>query len=181
MINTTVIHDEKVIPDECNGVERLQAIEEIKRLKARYCWYIDTKQWEKFPTLFSPHARFEGFGSAPSGADVNMFVNGVRNRLRDAVSIHHCHQPDIAFTGPDTARGVWAMMDYLQWSDGFTPTEAPGQAGFIGYGHYEEEYTKTEGRWLMSFLRLTRLRIDALPAGHPSPVKGGLVATLSWI
>jgi hypothetical protein len=36
----------------------------------------------------------------------------------------------IALTSPTTARGIWAMLDYLRLPD-FT---------FTGYGHYEEEY-----------------------------------------
>ena len=34
-------------------IDSLAAIEEIKRLKARYCRYIDTKQWGALPSLFS--------------------------------------------------------------------------------------------------------------------------------
>ena len=29
-----------------------------------------------------------------------------------------------------------------------------------GYGHYEEDYVKEEGRWCIRRLRLTRLRVD---------------------
>jgi hypothetical protein len=32
--------------------------------------------------------------------------------------------------------------------------------GLRGYGHCEEEYRKLETGWRMSFMRLTRLRID---------------------
>ncbi|SIO67044.1 SnoaL-like domain-containing protein [Bradyrhizobium erythrophlei] len=175
-MNTTPVSREN-LPE---GLERLLTIEEIQRLKARYCRYIDTKQWDKLNALFVPHARFDGLGSVPPGADVTAFVNGVSTRLQEAVSIHHCHMPDIVLTGPESARGVWAMMDYLQWPSGFSPKEAPGQSGFVGYGHYEEEYTKVEGRWLISFLRLTRLRIDALPLDHPTPRKGQLTASHDW-
>jgi hypothetical protein len=29
-----------------------------------------------------------------------------------------------------------------------------------GYGHYHETYEKTDGRWRISSLKLTRLRVD---------------------
>jgi len=176
-MNVTDISKE---PQEEN-LERLLSLEEIKRLRSRYCRYIDTKQWQDLPLLFSPEARFEGFGSAPMGADVTTFVKGVSSRLQSAISIHHCHMPEIVFCGPNSARGIWAMMDYLEWPAGFSPKEAPGQSGFFGYGHYEEEYTKLEGRWTISFLRLTRLRIDALSTTNPMPLKGLLSASRNWV
>jgi len=33
--------------------ERMQAIDEVSKLKARYCRYVDTKQWGKFRALFT--------------------------------------------------------------------------------------------------------------------------------
>jgi SnoaL-like domain len=146
-----------------NELERLLALEEIRALKARYCRAIDTKQWDLLRQLFSPDARFEGFGSAPDGADVDTFVAGVSARLRDAVSVHHCHMPEIVFLDDERARGVWAMQDHLEWPQPLALKEAPEACGFAGYGHYEEAYRCIDGRWYMQFLRLTRLRIDPLP------------------
>jgi hypothetical protein len=50
-----------------------------------------------------------------------------------------------------------------------------GIRGFIGTGHNEEEYTKVDGEWKISRLRLTRLflepivgeRIPQFPASSP--------------
>ena len=156
-------------------------LEAICQLKARYCRFIDTKQWDGLHALFAPDARFEGLGSAPSGADLQTFVTGISTRFRDAVSIHHCHMPEIRLTGPDHARGVWAMTDYVQWPAGFVVAEVPGHPGFHGYGHYEEEYRRLSGSWRIAFLRLTRLRFDALPAGHPAPLPGRLQASPDWL
>jgi hypothetical protein len=161
---------------------RLADLEGIKRLKAGYCRLLDTKQWPRLQALFAADCRFEGFGSAPSGADVATFVKGVSTRLQDCITIHHCHMPEIDFLDATRARGIWAMMDYLEWPAGFSPREAPGQQrGFFGYGYYEEEYCKVEGRWLFSFLRLTRQRIDPIPADHPSPMKGLLAPSTNWL
>jgi hypothetical protein len=153
----------------------------IAQLKARYCRFIDTKRWAELRALFTPDCRFEGLGSAPSGATVDIFVTGISTRFCDATSIHHCHMPEIKVTGPDTARAVWAMMDYVQWPEGFAVAEVPGHPGFQGYGHYEEEYRRQDGAWRISFLRLTRLRFDALPAGHAAPRPGRLQASTNWI
>jgi hypothetical protein len=162
--------------------EQLVDIEEIKQLKARYCRFIDTKQWDRLAGLFTADVRFDGFGSAPTGADAGMFISGISKRLANAVAIHHVQAPEISLTGPYTARGIWSMMDYLEFpADGPGPREVPGSRGFMGYGHYEEEYRKEGGVWKFSFLRLTRMRMDPLPADHPLPRPGFLAATPRWL
>jgi len=155
--------------------------DQIHQLKAKYCRFIDTKQWAALRTLFCEDARFEGFGSAPSGANVETFIQGVSTRLQPTVSVHHCHMPEIDFLTSDIARGIWAMMDYVQWLNGYSPKEAPDGVGFFGYGHYEEEYRREKGEWKFAFLRLTRLRIDPLPADYPEPRQGLLTASVNWL
>lgn len=163
-------------------LERIEAREAIRNLKARYCRYIDTKQWDRLRSLFSDDARFEGFGSAPDGANADDFVRGVATRLRDAISVHHCHMPEIAFFGPTNARAIWAMQDHLEWPAPIQLKEAPEARGFIGYGHYEEAYVLQEGAWKMQFLRLTRLRIDPLSAEGAFPADKVLRrASPSWL
>ena len=153
----------------------------ICQLKARYCRFIDTKRWGELAGLFDPDARFEGLGSAPSGAGVETFVTGISTRFHNAVSVHHCHMPELRRICPMVARGIWAMMDYVQWPPGTEVREVPGHPGFFGYGHYEEEYRKQGDEWRIAFLRLTRLRFDALPADHPAPRPGRLQASPDWL
>jgi SnoaL-like protein len=159
----------------------LLSLERIAQLKARYCRYIDTKQWDKLPSVFTADCRFEGLGSAPAGANVGAFVQGVSTRLGPTISVHHVHQPEIVLTSASTAAGVWAMEDFVEWQDGGTVKEAPGSKGFRGYGHYEEEYRNEGGEWKISFLRLTRLRIDPVPADAPPARMGACQASLDWI
>ena len=57
-----------------------------------------------------------------------------------------------------TAVGIWPMEDRL-WS-----TNDRGEEEYLhGFGHYHEEYRRVEGRWLISYRRLTRLREDHSP------------------
>lgn len=162
-------------------VQRLLDMAAIHALKAKYCRAIDTKQWSLLSTVFTLDASFDGFGSAPSGADVTTFVTGVANRLERAVSVHHCHTPEIVFVTQDTARAVWAMQDYLEWPEPISLKESERAFGFIGYGHYEEQYQRTDAGWLMSYLRLTRLRL--VPLTSPSPALGDqfLRADPNWL
>jgi hypothetical protein len=166
---------------EISALHNLLSLERIRQVKARYCRYIDTKQWQRLPSLFADDCRFEGLGSAPAGADVATFVSGVSTRLNNTISVHHCHMPEITLTSATSARGIWAMEDYVEWQDGSTVKETPGHRGFYGFGHYEEEYRIDAGEWKISFLRLTRLRIDAVPADNPPPRMGARQATANWM
>jgi uncharacterized protein (TIGR02246 family) len=135
--------------------DALAATEEIKQLKARYFRLMDTKQWEDWADVFTEDldAWIEGYSDASIGRDT--FVSSVSAILADALTVHHGHMPEIEVTGPQTARGIWAMFDYVK----FTSPER--QLELKGYGHYHEEYRKgADGRWRISSLKLSRLRVD---------------------
>lgn len=162
-------------------VAYLLCADAIRQTKARYCRFIDTKQWDRLADIFTEDCRFEGLGSAPAGADVATFVRGVSSRLAHTISVHHCHMQETHMTTPDTARVIWAMEDLVEWTDGGTVKETPGSKGFRGYGHYEEEYRRVGTEWKISFLRLTRLRLDPVPVDAPAPRMGQCQATPDWL
>lgn len=163
------------------NLQQLLDIEAIKQLKARYCRFVDLKQWDRLLGLFTTETRFDGLGSAPPGSDAKTFVAGIATRLATVISIHHCHMPEIVFNGPDEARGIWSMMDYLEFPEGQRPKEAPDSRGFIGYGYYEEIYRRHGTEWKIHYLRLARMRVDALPADHPMPRPGMFKPDPGWI
>ncbi|MEQ8395977.1 nuclear transport factor 2 family protein [Thalassobaculum sp.] len=160
---------------------RLLDIEAIKRLKAEYCRFVDTKQWDRLSALFAEETMFEGFGSAPTGSTARDFIKGISHRMTGAVTIHHVCNPEIAFLDPDRARGIWAMTDLVELAAGMRPKEAPDSRGFRGYGHYQEEYRRDGGRWKFCFLRLTRLRLDPLPDDFPPMRHDLLAADPNWL
>jgi hypothetical protein len=143
-------------------VDRMQAIEEIKQLKARYFRCMDTKDWAGFEKVFSADAVMdmrgemrdgttEGDGLVEGAPAIAQFVRGAVDAV---TTVHHGHMPEIELTGPDTARGVWAMEDMLRWPPGGPIAE------LHGYGHYHEEYTRVDGEWRIAHIKLTRLRVD---------------------
>lgn len=154
-------------------VEHLVAIEEIKRLKARYWYTIDTKDWAGLAELFTGEAlfdaRFEAAAAqgdyAPKLPDATAGDEGVlcgpeiaqfiSTSAADWVTVHHGHAPIVELTGEDTARGVWPFFDIL---DG-------GEAAITGYGHYLEQYRRIDGEWYIHRLVLKRLRIVG---NHPA-------------
>ena len=141
--------------------DRLDDLEEIRRLKARYFLHLDGKDWAAWRELFTPDLTTEGTKAPGTGRDE--FVVAVEKLLAGRTSVHQGHTPEIRFLDEDRARGVWAMYDYVE------TLGVAQRDGFFGYGHYEEEYRRDEGGWRIAHLRLTRIRREAL-SGEPLPV-----------
>jgi SnoaL-like domain len=141
--------------------QHLYELEQIKQTKARYFRCLDTKQWADWRTCFTDDLHFYlGQDPNPVATSANEFVAYVSKLLADTVTVHHGHMPEIALTSATTATGIWAMFDWVDWSQTATPERT-----FQGYGHYNEEYEKgADGRWRIKRLHLTRLRVD-----HPTP------------
>jgi uncharacterized protein (TIGR02246 family) len=144
-------------------LRQLLDIEEIKRLKARYFRLMDTKRWEEYALVFAKDAVMEVPEANVENHGREAIVRGVSTVLEGVRTAHHGHMPEIELTGPDTARGVWAMFDYVE----FPPTKSGERMGLKGYGHYHEEYVREDGEWRIARLRLERLRIDPLGAALP--------------
>ena len=150
--------------DQMPDLERLVAIEEIKQLKSRRDRAVDLRDWAALEALHAPdhQSHVEGFPPWTSAAEM---IANIRASLEGVTSVHQCHTPDITFETPTRARGVWAMEDYLSWTQ-------DGEPHWLrGYGFYDETYEKRDGRWLYVWRRLRRLKVDmsrgaVLPAGR---------------
>ena len=139
-------------------LRRLLDIEEIKRLKARYFRTLDYKDWDGFARVFARDGVLEVPEADIVARGREAIVAAVSAPLTDARTVHHGHMPEIEITGPDTARGTWAMFDYVEW-----PRPDSGErVGITGYGHYLEEYIREDGEWRIARTHLARLRVDPL-------------------
>ncbi len=146
-----------------NELQQLLDLEEIKRLKARYFRAMDQKQWDEFAQVFARDAVMEVPEANMIQRGRDAIVKSVSGVLAGVRTVHHGHMPEIELTGPDTARGIWAMFDYVEW-----PASKTGaRVGLQGFGHYREEYVREDGQWRIHRLRLERLRIDPLGADLP--------------
>jgi uncharacterized protein (TIGR02246 family) len=145
------------VSDTAAAVQHLLDIKQIKQLKARYFRLVDTKDWGGWAHVFATDAVLE----IPEGELVHRgrdeIVANVSTVMAELRTVHHSHMPEIAITNPDTARGVWAMFDYVEW-----PAQDGRRVGLRGYGHYVEEYVREDGEWRISRSRLERLRVDPL-------------------
>jgi uncharacterized protein (TIGR02246 family) len=133
----------------------LDDIEAIKQLKARYFRLMDTKDWAGFRELFAPDVRVDVSSDGAGVYDgVDAFMAMLEPTLREAVTVHHGHTPEIELTSPATASGIWAMEDHLRFPPG-------GPVGELhGYGHYHETYVKLDSKWRIKSTKLVRLRLD---------------------
>lgn len=130
--------------------EELSDIEAIKQLKARYFRLMDQRHWDEWADLFT-----EDYSGTYYGAHAGWtfssraeFVSEIRAWMTDAVSVHHGHMPEIELLSATTAKGIWAMSDYVHGP----------QVTVEGSGHYIDEYVKQDGQWKIKSTQLTRLR-----------------------
>jgi len=140
-----------------NTLERLQAVEDIRNLKARYFRLMDTKQWDTFATLFTPDMQV----ISPNG---NVWLRGgaafaqsIRHSLEHSVSIHQGFTAEIEIIDADNAKAIWSMQDVIEWED-CHPRE--GWKSILGRGHYHDTYRRIESIWRIATLSLIRLRLD---------------------
>lgn len=142
---------------------RLIAIREIEQLKARYFRCMDAKDWTGLEAVFTPYVLTD-FRESTQPRNESLLIEGAARYvatlapiLQPLVTVHHGHMPEIEITSGTTATGIWAMEDMLWAPDG----SAIPWRRLHGYGHYHERYEKWDGRWRISAIRLTRLRVDA--------------------
>ena len=133
-------------------LERLVAIEDIKKLKARYCRCLDTKDWEGFANSFAPDAVFDHGGEegpVTGPANIAAMVRGVVDSVQ---LVHHALMPEIDIESAISASATWALDDMLNWPD--------GRRGLHAYGHYHETYEKVGAEWKIKLSRVTQLRLE---------------------
>ena len=125
----------------------LEDVEEIKRLKARYCAYCDDSyDADGIASLFTEDAVWDGGmrGRADGREEIRNFF--VRASQRLPFAIHMVMNPIIEVDG-DSARGTWYLFQAC--------TYAEGEQAVWGSARYDEEYVRVNGAWLFKHLKLT--------------------------
>ena len=158
--------------------DELEALDAIKQLKARYCRFIDTKDWDGFQGLWlsdsvldatsDAEVQTRASGVKPTEAELASFVAVGDKRIRflaetnlgtlDAPKVQSCHyafMPELELTSPTTARGIWSQQDELKWLNDRGPIKT-----LHGYGWYHETYQRVDGRWYIKTMKLIRHRLD---------------------
>ncbi|MBN9509473.1 MAG: nuclear transport factor 2 family protein [Alphaproteobacteria bacterium] len=130
---------------------RLEAIEEIKALKARYCALCDADyDPDGLAALFLPDGIWDGgpFGRHEGRAAIRAFFKGISGTIRFAA--HLVLNPIIEVQSADRATGKWRLIMPCTVTGDDGATEARWLLSA-----YDEEYARHEGAWLFRTLHLT--------------------------
>jgi hypothetical protein len=131
----------------------------ICETKARYCRYLDTKDWAGYADCFTEDFRLEvpPAGNVHQGREAA--VRYIRSCVETSITNHQVHNPEISFDGPDAADVIWAMQDRNVWHE--DRRKQMGCSGHTGYGHYHERYVRcADGKWRIKTQRLSYVHMD---------------------
>lgn len=130
-------------------IQRLEDIEAIKVLKARYADACDRNyDVDTLASLFAEDAIWDGglFGVHEGREAIRTFFEGVPSDIPFAM--HYMMNPIIEVDG-DEATGNWYLFQ--------TCTFAEGNQAIFGAGRYDERYRRIDGDWKFSRLTLTSI------------------------
>jgi len=121
-------------------IKRFEDIEAIKRLKYKYLRTLDSKLWDELAECFTEDATAAYSGGRYSFQGRDAIMEFLKKGLgHTIISMHHGHHPEIEITSDTTARGIWALKDYL------IITEV--NRGVRGAAFYHDKYVKVNGEW----------------------------------
>jgi hypothetical protein len=165
-----------------SAVEKLLAVEAIKRVKNKYAYSADQHDWEQFVSVFAPDAVLDESdfpaplkpysqerASEEIVAYLESFASGVEWPLvgRDAIlaqhvgvspdhrMTHHLVNPDIEVTSETTAKAIFRFESHHWFPKG-------GPVHYMhNFGTYHETYVKLDdGCWYIKTVKLERRRVE---------------------
>lgn len=148
-------------------IDRLIALEDIRRLKAEYFRCVDEKDWDALARVFTPDCEWDMRESVePHNPDLllhdaKISIKSTADVLHGVKTAHFGYMPRIDVLSDTEATGVWSMEDTL-WASAKSPVLPQGRTH--GWGHYHDRYVKKDGRWQIAATRLTRVAVEFDPA-----------------
>ncbi|KAK4236622.1 hypothetical protein C8A03DRAFT_35478 [Achaetomium macrosporum] len=140
--------------------DQLQTIEAIRKRKAQYCRYLDTKQWDGIEAMALPDATLSFFnpdgsimlvGKTPlTFSTPHAFQSFISGAFATAQTLHMCGPGKVVPSSPDEMKDVWCMEDQtvVNWTAGLLEMR--------GGGYYHETWKMKRGEWFLKSLRLER-------------------------
>lgn len=122
-------------------IARLEALEEIRRLKHRYLNACDLKDVAAIRDCFAAGEVHVDYGPIGCFTDRDSFIELYRALACHArvIDLHHAANPEIELLDADNACARWAL--HYQNRDG--ESGASRQLG----GFYQDVYRRIDGRW----------------------------------
>jgi SnoaL-like domain len=128
--------------DLATRIGKLEDLEAIKRLKYRYWRCLDMKLWDELAGCLTDDATADYGEGRYRFAGAEAILRFLREALGEesgSLTVHHGHHPEIDLTSATTARGAWALYNYLF-------NVAHKRCVRIG-AYYDDRYVKLAGAW----------------------------------
>ena len=123
-------------------LQRLEDLEEIRRLKHRYWRCLDLKLWDEMATCFTEDAEAswgEGRYHFEGREQILGFLRRALGVESGSITVHQGHHPEIDFVEPNRARGRWSLYNYMM--------VASRDRGVREVAFYDDEYLRTDAGW----------------------------------
>ena len=135
------------VEDLAERLQRMEDLEEIKKLQTRYMAFIDSMQFDKALELFTDDATAEARNSGVHKGRKELeklYLDRLPRRRTGTVDGHLVGEPMISVSG-NRAEGYWRVYIFyskpsIQWVQ----------------GRNDCEYVKEHGQWKISKLKFTR-------------------------
>jgi len=130
------------------GYREMRNIEGIRRVKYKYWRCLDTKAFDELADCFTQDAVAD-YGPRIKLQGRAAILDFLRQTMARFTCVHHGHNPEIDITSEDTARGTWALYNYM--------IDNRANRGFRIGGFYYDEYAKEDGQWRIRSTREVNL------------------------
>lgn len=137
-----------------------ETVEIIRRKKAQYCRFVDTKQWSRLPEIALPTAKLNFFepDMTPLGVgkkkllfdSLQAYTDYVSKGLAGMQSIHVIGLEELEQTSPDEVKAIFCMRDDVKMVNSL------GLVWSTGGGYYHETWRRKGDDWFLESLRLER-------------------------
>jgi hypothetical protein len=137
-------------------VSQSLAIEEIKRVMARYCHALDDKRWSEWAGLFWHDAEVR---LGPDTTDLVQGREAIVARFSEmfahSSTLNEVVMPDIEITGPTSARATWRAFAIVSDAQG-DPNSSERRWDRLDASYQCDD----DAHWRIRTLRVTPLRVE---------------------
>lgn len=148
--------------------DRLIISDELRKVMAKYVWFADQKNWNAFSSLFTETGTFTPLDTNGKAILEMSGRDNIRKTISESVgnatAIHHLFSYEVEIDSPKSAKGIFAMEDFVIREDNADAAESGDVVAAFktlkGYGHYHADFINEDGKWLIQKLVQTRLKLD---------------------
>jgi hypothetical protein len=133
-----------------------EAKELIRDRMAKYCRFLDTKQFDNWEALFKPDARIVFYdldnsvlAEFKSIAELSAMTRGL---FATTQTVHQTHNSEIEFQSNTQAYAIWSMEDLHIYA----PEDDQPSKMMHSYGFYYETWELIDDSWVIASLELGR-------------------------